>query len=305
MTSLLQTQIFALSPWQKWRLKICMESAAEVNDITKICCTLYVIVLVLDVFSHNLLLTSWHWQGMWTCPLLRQHSQDIQNKPITLQEACFKGLDVSHVNSPKIRCSKSFPRCHPWGDLKTLEDSLTAAGANIDEKDAKGISCLGYAIGANRTHVVKKLLESKAGWDLWWGSGWVGVGVGIGIGVGIGVWWVEWSDFMGDRAEGPKDPRLHRPGAGSESDDVWSLAWRPHRNAQLVCGFHPDPPLTTSGNLTELWYWPVRKGFNCQREYFFGPVMDDLPSLVNLPKVTLWWTNIAMENHHFLWENPL
>lgn len=64
--------------------------------------------------------------------------QDIQNKPITLQEACFKG------------------------DLKTLEDSLTAAGANIDEKDAKGISCLGYAIGANRTHVVKKLLENKA-----------------------------------------------------------------------------------------------------------------------------------------------
>lgn len=26
----------------------------------------------------------------------------------------------------------------------------------------QGISCLGYAIGANRTHVVKKLLESKA-----------------------------------------------------------------------------------------------------------------------------------------------
>ena len=22
-------------------------------------------------------------------------------------------------------------------------------------------------------------------------------------------------------------------------------------------------------------------------------------------RVTLWWTNIAMENHHFLWENPL
>ena len=21
--------------------------------------------------------------------------------------------------------------------------------------------------------------------------------------------------------------------------------------------------------------------------------------------VTLWWTNIAMENHHFSWENPL
>ena len=22
-------------------------------------------------------------------------------------------------------------------------------------------------------------------------------------------------------------------------------------------------------------------------------------------KITLWWTNIALENHHFLWENPL
>mmetsp|Transcript_21579 Transcript_21579/g.26581 ORF Transcript_21579/g.26581 Transcript_21579/m.26581 type:complete len:273 (-) Transcript_21579:77-895(-) len=65
--------------------------------------------------------------------------QDIQNKPITLQEACFKG------------------------DLKTLEDYLQAgSGTSIDEKDAKGISCLGYAIGANRTHVIKKLLENKA-----------------------------------------------------------------------------------------------------------------------------------------------
>ena len=155
---------------------------------------LYVIVLVLDVFFRNLLLTSWHWQGMWTRPLLRQHLQDIQNKPITLQEACFKGLDVGHVSSPKIRCSKSFPRCHPWGDLKTLEDSLTAAGANIDEKDAKGISCLGYAIGANRTHVVKKLLENKAGWDgVGFGGGWVGIGVGIGVGWGMmsGVIWFD------------------------------------------------------------------------------------------------------------------
>ena len=23
------------------------------------------------------------------------------------------------------------------------------------------------------------------------------------------------------------------------------------------------------------------------------------------PMITLWWTNIAMENHHFSWENPL
>merc|ERR1711941_250961 len=31
-----------------------------------------------------------------------------------------------------------------------------------DEKDAKGVSCLGYAIGANRTDVVKLLLPKKA-----------------------------------------------------------------------------------------------------------------------------------------------
>lgn len=56
---------------------------------------------------------------------------------------------------------------HPSpGDLKTLEDYLqSGSGTSIDDKDAKGISCLGYAIGANRTHVVKKLLENKAlGW---------------------------------------------------------------------------------------------------------------------------------------------
>mmetsp|Transcript_108208 Transcript_108208/g.151011 ORF Transcript_108208/g.151011 Transcript_108208/m.151011 type:complete len:276 (-) Transcript_108208:70-897(-) len=69
--------------------------------------------------------------------------KDIQSKPITLQEACLRG------------------------DMKTLEDYLEATAGDkdkrdIDEKDAKGISCLAYAIGANRTHVVKKLLENKA-----------------------------------------------------------------------------------------------------------------------------------------------
>mmetsp|Transcript_9526 Transcript_9526/g.17674 ORF Transcript_9526/g.17674 Transcript_9526/m.17674 type:complete len:276 (-) Transcript_9526:132-959(-) len=74
--------------------------------------------------------------------------QDIQNKPITLQEACLRG------------------------DLKTLQDYLEATAGdqekqNIDEKDAKGISCLAYAVGANRTEVVKKLLESKANpWEV-------------------------------------------------------------------------------------------------------------------------------------------
>ena len=27
--------------------------------------------------------------------------------------------------------------------------------------------------------------------------------------------------------------------------------------------------------------------------------------LASCGKTTLWWTNIAMENHHFSWENPL
>ncbi|CAE8647765.1 unnamed protein product [Polarella glacialis] len=73
---------------------------------------------------------------------------DIQNKPITLQEACLKG------------------------DLTTVQDFLKAtegdlAKRNIDDKDAKGITCLGYAIGANRTAVVKRLLESKANpWEV-------------------------------------------------------------------------------------------------------------------------------------------
>jgi len=69
--------------------------------------------------------------------------QDIQQKPITLQEACLKGY------------------------IKVVQDYLDAtkgdpAKQNIDDKDAKGISCLGYAVGANRTHIVKLLLENKA-----------------------------------------------------------------------------------------------------------------------------------------------
>jgi len=57
--------------------------------------------------------------------------------PVTLQEAC------------------------KMGDIKAVEDYL-ALSAKIDEPDAKGITCLGYAIGANRTGVVKLLLEEKA-----------------------------------------------------------------------------------------------------------------------------------------------
>merc|ERR1712039_47893 len=49
------------------------------------------------------------------------------------------------------------------GDIKVLENFLSQPGEwDIDDKDAKGISCLGYAIGANRPQIVKKLMEQKA-----------------------------------------------------------------------------------------------------------------------------------------------
>ena len=139
---------------------------------------------------------------------------------------------------------------------------------------------------------------------MWWRNCWRTRRDGMGWGSGGLGWdwgWVgydEWSDMIwwgiglgGREMEGqrwpkqpllfralPKDPRLHLwRWVGKWW--VWSLAWRPHRNAQLVCGFEmfriyfilmfpPGSPLITSGNLTELWYWPVRKRLNYQREYF-------------------------------------
>jgi len=67
----------------------------------------------------------------------------IRKTPITLQEAC------------------------KFGDIKALQNYLSeaqAAGvsADIDAKDHKGITCLGYAVGANRMNVTKLLMESKA-----------------------------------------------------------------------------------------------------------------------------------------------
>merc|ERR1712186_65274 len=48
------------------------------------------------------------------------------------------------------------------GDAKSVRDYLQASGSDIEAKDAKGISCLGYAIGANRIAVVKLLMDKKA-----------------------------------------------------------------------------------------------------------------------------------------------
>merc|ERR1712060_680809 len=50
------------------------------------------------------------------------------------------------------------------GDQRRVhgEDYVKAPGMDIEARDSKGISCLGYAIGANRTAVVKLLMDKKA-----------------------------------------------------------------------------------------------------------------------------------------------
>jgi len=66
----------------------------------------------------------------------------IHGSSITLQEACMKG------------------------DVKAVEDYIKAGKSagkmDLEAKDSKGISCLGYAVGANRIAVVKLLLSEKA-----------------------------------------------------------------------------------------------------------------------------------------------
>merc|ERR1711862_654130 len=49
------------------------------------------------------------------------------------------------------------------GNTSALESFLTSPGDwDTDSTDAKGVSCLGYAVGANRPAVVKVLLDKKA-----------------------------------------------------------------------------------------------------------------------------------------------
>jgi hypothetical protein len=63
----------------------------------------------------------------------------IQKTPVTVHEAC------------------------KMGDIKALEGFFNSPGSwDPDDKDAKGITCLGYAVGANRPGVVKMLLDKKA-----------------------------------------------------------------------------------------------------------------------------------------------
>merc|ERR1712187_604251 len=63
----------------------------------------------------------------------------IQKTPCTIHEAC------------------------KMGDIKTVEGFLGSSGEwDVDDPDAKGITCLGYAVGANRPAVVKLLMDKKA-----------------------------------------------------------------------------------------------------------------------------------------------
>jgi len=63
----------------------------------------------------------------------------MDDAPVTLHEAC------------------------KMGDLQAIQQHLAAASTvDLEAKDARGASCLAYAIGANRVAIVKLLLEKKA-----------------------------------------------------------------------------------------------------------------------------------------------
>merc|ERR1719277_2420764 len=70
-------------------------------------------------------------------------AEKLRKTPLTLQEACKNG------------------------DLRALQRYLSETEASpehreIDAKDHKGITCLGYAVGANRMNIAKVLIEANA-----------------------------------------------------------------------------------------------------------------------------------------------
>jgi len=68
---------------------------------------------------------------------VKEALQKIHANPVTLQEACAKG------------------------NTKAVEESLKKT-VDLSSTDSKGVTCLGYAVGANRTAIVKMLLNAKA-----------------------------------------------------------------------------------------------------------------------------------------------
>eukprot|EP00933_Yihiella_yeosuensis_P019629 TRINITY_DN15862_c2_g1_i1.p1 TRINITY_DN15862_c2_g1~~TRINITY_DN15862_c2_g1_i1.p1 ORF type:complete len:164 (-),score=26.14 TRINITY_DN15862_c2_g1_i1:69-536(-) len=74
---------------------------------------------------------------------VRQRLEEIRKTPITLQETCKNG------------------------DLKAIEAYLAETEhcprmRDLDAKDQRGVSCLGYAVGANRISIAKRLVEAGA-----------------------------------------------------------------------------------------------------------------------------------------------
>merc|ERR1712039_105520 len=70
---------------------------------------------------------------------VRDKLTSIQKTPVTVHEAC------------------------KMGDTGALQAFLDQPGDwDVNDKDAKGVTCLGYAVGANRPAVVKILLDKKA-----------------------------------------------------------------------------------------------------------------------------------------------
>lgn len=76
----------------------------------------------------------------------KMKSEKLRKQPLTLQEAC------------------------KFGDIRALQRYLSETESDlsmrdIDAHDNRGITCLGYAIGANRLNIVKLLLDNEADAD--------------------------------------------------------------------------------------------------------------------------------------------
>lgn len=70
-----------------------------------------------------------------------RNAERVRKTPLTLQEAC------------------------KFGDLRAVQRYLTETergGRNLEAKDQRGITCLGYAVGANRMPITMLLVEVKA-----------------------------------------------------------------------------------------------------------------------------------------------
>jgi len=73
---------------------------------------------------------------------IKEKISTLQKTPVTVHDAC------------------------KLGNTTVLKEFMSSPGTwDVNEKDAKGISCLGYAVGANRPEVVKILLQEKAATD--------------------------------------------------------------------------------------------------------------------------------------------